>query len=85
MRLDELQALARAARGQGKYLLITYNGTMRDVYPISLRMGPGGWRMYAWCTLHPQEVSESFLLSKIGFSEVSSQDAYFVPTGLEEI
>lgn len=75
----------RESRKLGRYLMINYNGTFRDVYPLSMRSGPGGMRLYAWCTLHPTEKAEAFLVSKMVYCEVSDTPVDFEPDGVEEI
>ena len=82
---EKLVILAREAIAKDRYLLIRYNGTYRNVYPVSMRRGPGGLRMHAWCEIHPQEPSESFLAGKIDFCQVSEDVALIKPAFVSEI
>ena len=85
MELSELMGLIYQCRAQDKYLYIYYNGMFRNVWPVSFRQGPGGLRMHAWCEIHPQELSESFLVGEIYSAKVSEDDAYYKPLLAQEI
>lgn len=79
MDYDKITLLAKQAIAENKYLYIKYNGQYRDVYPISFRSGLSGPRMFAWCSLHPDMVSESFTVSYIEDASVSANEALIVP------
>lgn len=82
---EKIVILAREAVRLNRYMLIQYNGSYRNVYPISFRRGPGGLRMHAWCEIHPEESSESFLIDKITFSQLSEDVALIKPSFVSEI
>ena len=85
MDLGVLRDICKKAIAEDKYVLIRYNGTYRNIYPISFRKGPGGYRLYAWCEIHPQEESESFLLNQMDYAVVSEDTAYIKPQFVGEI
>jgi hypothetical protein len=41
--------------------------------------------MHAWCEIHPEESSESFLIDKITFSQLSEDVALIKPSFVSEI
>lgn len=79
MDINELKEIALSSLSDDKYMNIVYNGVQRNIYPIAFKPGIGGIRLFAWCSLHPQVLAESFLLSKIGSANVSKDSIYFTP------
>jgi len=78
MDLGTFKRIAITSLARDRYVLIQYNGTSRNILPISYRKSFQGWRVHAWCSLHPSIPSESFLMSKIGSADISNDQIQYI-------
>ena len=70
MTANALAEVCRAALAKGRYVTLTHRGVSRDVYPFSIR----DYKLYCYCTIHPERDVESMYLSNIGVAYMSQNE-----------
>lgn len=79
MDATELRSVVVDAMQQNKYVIITYGGTARNVYPMSFRDSGAGLIFYAWDQNTPGVPVKKFKVGEISDAVVSTSDITYVP------
>lgn len=69
MDLSSLQFVCNQAIDENRYVSLSHNGVIRDVYPYEIAKGC----LYCWCSLHPWREVEAMKIDNIWGAKVSSQ------------
>lgn len=64
---------------QNKYVMLTYNGTPRNIYPMSFRDSGAGLLFYAWDETTPGVPVKKFKVDQIQDAIVGTSEIEFTP------